>query len=161
MMSGKVNLRMKKELVAPCGINCALCGRYLAGKYDVWSKGIKIPYCEGCRPRNWACATLKKRCSLIMNGEIQFCYECDRFPCSNLERLDRSYSKFFGISLIDNLKSIKKDGMASFLRAQRKGSKCPRCGGVICVHNKKCFNCDIARMKKKGEIGRKQAAKKR
>ena len=30
-MSGKVNLRMKKELVAPCGINCALCGRYLAG----------------------------------------------------------------------------------------------------------------------------------
>jgi hypothetical protein len=160
-MSGKVKHSMTKEMVAPCGLNCALCSRYLALKYDVKRKGIMIPYCEGCRPRGKACATLKKRCSLILNGEIQFCYECDRFPCKDLKRLDQSYDKFFRVSLVENLKRIKKDGMAAFLKAQRKGSKCPRCGGIICLHNGKCFHCDIAKIKKKGEIGRKKDAKKK
>jgi len=160
-MSGKVSLKMRKELVAPCGINCAICGRYLAMKYDVKRKGIMIPYCEGCRPRGRACATLKKRCSLILNNEIQFCFECDTFPCKDLKRLDQAYQKFFHMSLVENLKRIKKDGMANFLKSQRKGSKCPKCGGIISVHNGKCFRCDIDKMKKKGEIGRKNAPKKK
>ena len=36
---------LKKELVAPCGMNCAVCSGYLALKHDVKSKGVKMPYC--------------------------------------------------------------------------------------------------------------------
>lgn len=42
-------VKFSSELVAPYGMNCALCSEYLALKYDVKSKGIRIPYCEGCR----------------------------------------------------------------------------------------------------------------
>ncbi|MHB8086476.1 MAG: DUF3795 domain-containing protein, partial [Dehalococcoidia bacterium] len=51
---------MNEELIAPCGMNCAVCSRYLALKYNVKSKGIKISYCTGCRPRDRKCALLKK-----------------------------------------------------------------------------------------------------
>ncbi|MFC1995459.1 DUF3795 domain-containing protein [Chloroflexota bacterium] len=51
---------MNEELIAPCGMNCGICSGYLASKYDIKSKGIKMPYCIGCRPRDKKCAFLKK-----------------------------------------------------------------------------------------------------
>jgi len=57
------------ELVSPCGMNCAVCSGYLAFKNDVKRKGIRMPYCLGCRPRNKNCAFLKKHCSKLSNGE--------------------------------------------------------------------------------------------
>ena len=43
---------MREELIAPCGMNCGICSGYLASKYDVKGKGVKMPYCIGCRPRD-------------------------------------------------------------------------------------------------------------
>lgn len=161
MISDKVDLRMKKELVAPCGMNCALCSRYLARAYDVKGRGIQIAYCEGCRPRGRTCAILKKRCKKLLNNEVEFCFECGDFPCQSLQHLNNSYSKFFHVSPVENLRSLKNKGMKSFLREQRKEWRCARCGGVICIHNKKCFNCDIKKMGEKGDIPKRTPAKKR
>ena len=47
----------------------------------------------------------------------------------------------FDMSTIDNLKDIKENGMDSFLQKQEEKYKCPKCGGVICVHNGKCYSC--------------------
>ncbi|MGA3288914.1 MAG: DUF3795 domain-containing protein [Candidatus Bathyarchaeia archaeon] len=49
------------ELIAPCGMNCALCSGYLALKNDVKSKGVRMSYCTSCRPRNKNCSFLKKK----------------------------------------------------------------------------------------------------
>jgi len=35
--------QMNEELIAPCGMNCAVCSGYLAGQHDVKSMGIRIP----------------------------------------------------------------------------------------------------------------------
>jgi hypothetical protein len=43
---------MKEELIAPCGMNCAICSGYLVYEHDVKSKRIRMPYCSGCRLRN-------------------------------------------------------------------------------------------------------------
>lgn len=35
--------QIKKELIAPCGMNCAICACHLAMKHDAHKKGVKIP----------------------------------------------------------------------------------------------------------------------
>src|SRR3972149_296733 len=80
------------DLIAPCGMNCTLCASYLALQNEVKSKGIRVPYCAGCRPRNKKCAFLKKQCSKLLNGEVTYCFECTSFPCDRLKTIDNRQS---------------------------------------------------------------------
>jgi len=139
------------ELIAPCGMNCSVCSRYLARKYDVRSKGVKMSYCAGCRPRDRKCALLKKRCDLLLNHSVRFCYECGTFPCRNLERIDARYQKDYRTSFIENLTFIKQHSLSAFMERENVKWRCSQCEGVLCCHNGVCFNCgvDILRTKKK------------
>jgi hypothetical protein len=143
--------KMNEELIAPCGMNCGICSGFLARKYDVKSRGIRMPYCIGCRPRGKMCAFLKKRCHLLLSGQIQYCYECDDFPCETLRKLDKRYRAHFRMSMIENLEYIKENGIKQFLDREKKKWQCPECGEVICCHNGICFNCglDLLKSKKK------------
>jgi len=145
---------MDTELIAPCGMNCGICSGYLAFKNDVKSKGIKMPYCAGCRPRDKKCTFLKKRCSLLMEGRVQYCYECQDFPCKGLQAIDKRYRSQFRMSMIENLEYIKKNGIKQFLDIQEEKWKCPECGSFICCHNGICFNCGIDLLKKKKTLYR-------
>ncbi len=140
---------MREELIAPCGMDCAVCSSYLALKNDVKAKGVRMAYCKGCRPRDKMCAFLKKKCELLLKNKVRFCYECEEFPCENLEHIDKRYQTFFRMSLIDNLKLIKKHGLTKFLESQKKKWQCPNCGEVICCHNGICFSCDLEKLKNK------------
>jgi hypothetical protein len=130
-----------RDLIAPCGMNCGICSGYLAYSRNIPRKRGKIVHCVGCRPRNKRCAFLKGYCARLRDGEIGFCFECIDFPCYRLSRLDRRYWEKFGMSMIENLNEIKKNGIDKFLENQREKYRCPKCGGVICIHNKKCFDC--------------------
>ena len=140
---------MDKELIAPCGMNCGVCSGYLASKYDVRSKGIRMPYCIGCRARDKKCAFLKKRCNLLLEGAVQYCYECEDFPCERLQHLDRRYRSNFRMSMLENLEHIKKSGIEGFLLREEEKWKCPECGAVVCCHNGICFNCGLNKLKNK------------
>jgi len=141
--------KMNGELIAPCGMNCAICSGYLALTHKVKSKGIRMPYCIGCRPRDKKCAFLKKRCQLLQKGQIQYCYECPDFPCETLRKLDKRYRTHFRMSLIENLEYIKENGIKQLLEWEEERWQCPECGGVICCHNGICFNCGLNRLKSK------------
>jgi len=145
---------MKEELVAPCGMNCAVCSGYLALKHDMNSKGIGMPYCEGCRPRDKKCAFLKRRCELLLDNKVRFCYECNSFPCERLEGINKRYQTYFRTSLIENLESIKKNGISEFLKKEEKKWKCQKCGETICCHNGICFSCSLDRLKNKKKLYR-------
>ena len=140
---------MDVELIAPCGMNCGICSGYLAFKYDVKSKGIRMPYCIGCRPRDKQCAFLKKRCNLLLEGKVQYCYECEDFPCTRLQHLDQRYSSNFRMSMLENLEYIRENGIEQFLLKEEEKWKCPECGAVICCHNGICFNCGLDKLKNK------------
>jgi len=140
---------MKKELVAPCGMNCALCGNYLSMKNDLRKIGIQKAYCAGCRPRGKNCAFMKKNCELIGEGKIQYCFECETFPCRRLKALDKRYRERYHMSMIDNLAIIKEQGMLNFLKKEEKKWQCPECGGTICCHNGICFGCGLDKLKGK------------
>ena len=106
---------MEEVLIAPCGMNCSICSGYLALKNDVKSKGVRMPYCAGCRPRNKQCAFLKKRCEALLNGQVKYCFECNRYPCERLRHIDKRYFlSRFRMSMIENLEYIKEHGMEKF-----------------------------------------------
>jgi hypothetical protein len=141
-----------KQLIAPCGMNCGICSSYLALKNDVRSKGIRIAYCTGCRQSNRNCGYLKKRCDLLANGKVTYCYECDGFPCNRLQHLDNRYRSLFRMSMIENLETIKRKGINGLLAQQTKKWKCPECGGVVSCHNGVCFECGVDKMKSKSNL---------
>jgi len=131
----------EKNLAAPCGVYCGACRSYLVLKKDLLEeKGYKGG-CNGCRIRNKKCSYIKRDCALIRKNEIEFCFECDTFPCSNLKRLDDMYSKRYGVSQIQNLKRLQKVGFEQWIQEKEKLYRCPECGGEICVHDAKCYDC--------------------
>lgn len=145
---------MNEELIAPCGMNCGICSGYLAFKYDVKSKGIRMPYCSGCRPREKKCAFLKRRCNLLLKGQVQYCYECQDYPCQRLQHIDKRYRALYRMSLIENLEYVRKNGVGQLLKREEEKWKCPECGAVICCHNGICFNCGLDLLKDKKKLYR-------
>ena len=142
---------VSSNLIAPCGMNCALCASYLALLNEVKSKGVRMPYCAGCRSRNKKCAFLKKHCTRLLKGEVAFCFECPDFPCDRLKTLDARYQSRYKMSMIENANFIKEHGMQRFLEEQKKRWKCPVCGEMICCHNGVCFNCGLEKLRGKKE----------
>ncbi len=138
---------MDEELIAPCGMNCGICSSYLSMKNDLKSTGIMRSYCDGCRPRDKNCAFMKKQCELLGSGSVQYCFECEEFPCRNLKHLDKRYSTLYRMSMIENLEFIRDKGMAAFLQKEEEKWKCPECGAVICCHNGICYSCGLEKLK--------------
>ena len=131
----------EKNLAAPCGVYCGACRSYLLLKKDIIEERGYKSGCNGCRIRNKKCSYIKRDCALIRKNEIEFCYECDAFPCSNLKKLDEMYSKRYGVSQIKNLKRLQEVGFEQWIQEKEKLYQCPECGGEICVHDAECYDC--------------------
>ncbi|MFX0142489.1 MAG: DUF3795 domain-containing protein [Candidatus Hodarchaeota archaeon] len=129
------------NLAAPCGIYCGFCRQYLVLKKDLFEeKGLKLG-CKGCRIRNKKCAFIRRDCPPLLKNEIDFCHECEEFPCENLENLNYIYVERYSVNLINNLKRIQEIGAGKWLEEQNKLYTCPNCGGEICIHDKECYDC--------------------
>jgi hypothetical protein len=56
--------------------------------------------------------------------------------------MDARYRANYGMSVKDNLQDIKSGGLGSFVEGQYEEHCCSKCGGLIPIHNGKCFKCD-------------------
>jgi hypothetical protein len=141
---------MEEILIAPCGMNCALCASYLAMKYDLKRAGVMKSYCAGCRPRGKNCAFMKKACEKLGNGLVKYCFECPDFPCRRLKHLDTRYRTKYHMSMIENL---ELSGTREWRSLEKETAKwrCPGCGGVISCHSGLCFKCDLEKLKNRGK----------
>jgi hypothetical protein len=45
----------------------------------------------------------------------------------------------YGMSMVGNLREIEEKGVPSFLKNQEAKYNCSECGGVISVHDRKCY----------------------
>jgi len=127
---------MHASLIAPCGMNCAICSGHLREKKQCPGCNgddlQKPKYCVNCRI---------KYCEMLENIQSKLCVDCDKFPCSRLKRLDKRYRNRYHMSMIDNLGEIKNAGMNAFLEHEQTRWICPQCGGIICVHKGCCYQC--------------------
>ncbi len=130
-----MNDKFTEELVAQCGMNCGVCMAYLREKNK----------CPGCRSTcaNKAVSVLRCKitnCEVIQKRGAKYCFECEK-PCSRLKQLDKRYRTKYNMSMIENLEFIRDNGVDKFLRWQSTKYRCPKCGGIICTHNGKCYSC--------------------
>jgi len=125
-------VRMRRELVAPCGMNCNLCS---------WVVDPSKPNCVGCRPRGRGCIHKRGLCRKLARQEIDFCYKCEDYPCENLLALEDRYSRCHNYSFLENLNYIKRRGMPAFLEREAKRYRCGECGKLLTIHNDRCPHC--------------------
>lgn len=139
MANKKINV-IPANLIAPCGMNCRLCWGYIREKNT----------CPGCRrissqvsQKSKYRTTCKIRnCEQITQGRIKYCSDsCDSFPCARLKQLDKRYRTKYGMSMIDNLKTIHDFGIRHFIRLEKERWTCSKCDSMICVHRSKCLSC--------------------
>ncbi len=126
-----------EKIIAPCGINCSLCRAYVREHKP----------CPGCRGeasnKSNACLTCAiKNCNVLINSSIQFCYECQQYPCKEILHLDHRYRTKYGVSVMDNLNLIQNVGVTNFIAVEKNKWSCPNCGTRLSMHMSHCSNCD-------------------
>ena len=124
------------QLIAPCGMNCGICLAHLREKR-------KCPGCHG-EDTNKSASCLKctiRNCAVIQLNQSKFCFECEKYPCKRLKHLDKRYRTKYVMSMIENLENIKRIGLSAFMENEKERWRCPKCGGVICVHRGYCLQC--------------------
>jgi hypothetical protein len=121
-------------LIAPCGMNCALCYAFLRDKNK----------CTGCRGQNTGKGVSILRCSIrtCIVRQQKFCdTKCERFPCERLRNLDKRYRAKYGMSMLENLANIETSGIRNFLCAEKTKWTCSGCRATLCVHKATCQTC--------------------
>jgi hypothetical protein len=132
----KKNSALNPTLIAPCGMNCAICLGFLREKNK----------CEGCNSNsdnkpNYCKTCIIVNCDFIKKSKSGFCYECPTYPCKRLKQLDKRYRTKYAMSMLENLNFIKTLGLKTFLANESERWKCNTCGGYICVHRGFCLKC--------------------
>ncbi len=128
---------MNQKLIAPCGMNCAICLGYLREKNK----------CLGCREMSenkpfYCRKCIIANCEILKKNKWKYCSDkCEKFPCKRLKSLDKRYRTKYGMSMIENLKNIKKLGIRQFVRNEKVRWTCKNCGSIICVHRDVCQKC--------------------
>lgn len=120
---------IKSDLIAPCGMNCGVCGAHLRAKKP----------CPGCRlvrpDRPEGRATCSLRDCETRSGK--YCFACAKYPCLRLRKLDARYRAKYGMSEIENLECVKAHGIRAFVAKER--ARWIDDAGVFCVHNGKRY----------------------
>jgi hypothetical protein len=119
------------QLIALCGMNCGVCQAYLREKRK----------CAGCYGEDTKVNCIIRNCEMVKLSQSGFCYECMKYPCKRLRQLDKRYRTKYTMSMIENLEYIKGNGLSAFVEKENERWRCPKCGGVICVHRGCCFHC--------------------
>ncbi|WP_135606565.1 DUF3795 domain-containing protein [Methanococcoides sp. NM1] len=124
------------SLIAPCGMNCGICIAYLRDKNK----------CPGCRGSDINKPVTRTKCKIkncppFKRDKLQFCFECEKFPCDKLKHLDERYRTKYNMSMVENLENIKELSLKEFVKNEKKRWTCSECGGTICVHRRYCYSC--------------------
>ncbi|MFC1617034.1 DUF3795 domain-containing protein [Candidatus Margulisiibacteriota bacterium] len=129
---GTLGEMIKKNLIAPCGMNCCLCIAYLRNKNK----------CPGCREQSKPESNSKycrkciiKNCPIIQKNNWSYCStKCPKFPCRRLKQLDLRYKTKYEMSMIENLSYIEENGIRRFLKKEKE--KWQKDDMIYCVHRK-------------------------
>jgi len=118
-----------KKIVAPCGIDCFNCEMFEDNVTEEFqtrlSASTQIPKeeitCKGCIDGN-ICLFLKmqgKTCKTYdctKEKGVDYCFECDSFPCEFLMPLADGANKFPQNIKLYNLCQMKKDGIDEWIK---------------------------------------------
>jgi len=97
----------EKPIFSACGLNCGLCPRYYT---DGSSR------CPGCGGEGFS--EVYCGCSILPCCErkgIEFCFECDEFPCKKYDKADEYDSFITHKNQLKDLKKAKQIGIEAYI----------------------------------------------
>ena len=121
-------------MFAPCGMNCKVCYKHCYHKKP----------CAGCLNSDKGKPEHCRKCKIkdcIREKHMSYCYECSEYPCKLIKNLEKSYHKRYQASLIENSRFVQAYGLEQFMVHQKEKYTCPRCGGIISIHDRECSEC--------------------
>lgn len=132
----------EKWLISVCGLNCAKCDIYLAGRGNEKLRNEMIEWfkkernktikpeqvkCDGCRgplDAHWSSDCKMMLCA--KNRGLQYCFQCEDFPCAHVNEFGSD-----GIShhkrTVENSKRMKEIGIDAWIEEQKGNKHCVFC----------------------------------
>lgn len=139
----------KKELAAPCGLYCGVCGVYIAHRdgnskfrerlTKVYGVGVDEIRCRGCLSDELFgfCQTCRIRACTIEKG-IDGCHQCDDFPCTSIEDFPLPVGKKVILRAIPTWREL---GTERWMEEEEKRYHCPHCGYTLFRGAQRCRQC--------------------
>jgi hypothetical protein len=138
------------KLAAVCGLFCPSCSAYIGTTEDperlkVSAARFGLPpeelECLGCRSekRSFFCRTRCKMAACAADKGIDFCSECDEYPCAELKEFQSLAPH--RIELWESLDMVKEKGLIAWYEAMRARYSCLECGTVNSAYDNACRKC--------------------
>ena len=142
-------MAVKKELLAPCGLYCGVCGILIAHRDDnlkfkerltaVYGVGVDDIRCQGCLSDDLFkyCRICPIRSCTTEKG-IEGCHQCADFPCNFLEGFPLPVGKKVILRAIPAWREL---GTERWVEEEEKRYHCPHCGSALFRGAKRCREC--------------------
>lgn len=131
-----------------CGLYCGACDIFQANENNTlsslaenWNMKKEDLVCQGCKSSivSVYCKTCDIR-SCAQQKKVEFCNECEFYPCSFIESFQKDQNPHHSIILV-NLKRIKEVGLENWLVEQKVRWQCPSCQERFSWYSETCNNC--------------------
>ncbi|MBN2332984.1 MAG: DUF3795 domain-containing protein [Deltaproteobacteria bacterium] len=143
---------MNKELLAPCGLYCGVCGIYLASRDNNQKLKEKLAGAYGVTPEQVACSGCLsdnrfgycQTCGIrtcVTDKKIDGCHQCDDFPCRLIEAFPVPVGKKVILRAVPERKKL---GDEQWVAAEEKRYHCPHCGEQLFRGARRCGKCKEA-----------------
>ncbi len=139
----------KRDLAAPCGLYCGVCGVYIAHRDNnpkfkerltsVYNVSVDEIKCEGCLSDNQF--IFCKNCpikSCVAGKGIEGCHECDDFPCKLIMDFPYPVGKRVMLRAVPTRREL---GTEKWMEEEEKRYYCPYCGYKVFRGTKRCRIC--------------------
>ena len=137
-----------KELLAPCGIYCGVCGVYIAHRDDNLKFKERLSttlgmapeqvVCQGCRSEEVLinCLGCKIR-QCVAQKKYEGCIQCSDFPCGFVNQLPLPFKTV----VLRAVPSWRKIGAEAHMEREYRRYKCPQCGYPLFMGATRCRIC--------------------
>lgn len=98
------------NLFSLCGLNCGLCPMQIRGD------------CPGCFKESHCAQTCAFAPCSVRHGNVQYCFECEEYPCANFDEFDQYDSLISHKNQKSDMEKAKRIGIEDY-RAQLVNKK--------------------------------------
>lgn len=120
-------------MIAPCGLNCALCYRHLGKKP-----------CPGCRKLEPEPESYQRKCVMrdcVSARGLFSCADCVQRPCKRVKAFEKRYREGYGVDLAADAARQREAGVETLFQEQIESHTCGVCGHLINLHDGICSGC--------------------
>ncbi|NVM29493.1 MAG: DUF3795 domain-containing protein [Candidatus Helarchaeota archaeon] len=148
-------VKIKKELLGPCGLYCGVCAVYIAHRdnnlkfkeriikvYAPFTRTIKDIQCTGCLSDGIVFGMCQycyiRKC--VQKKGYEGCHHCDEFPCKLIQKFPVAVGKKVILRAIPTRRDL---GTEKWVELEEERYHCPECGNPLFRGAKRCNNCKV------------------